>query len=259
MKHFVRLMAIFIATGSLAACVTTRIPPERLQSIRTVAVVSDFDDEIHQFFYGLLAFDTEHHTAGVDAWHINEHVLSTASKVLAHQYRLVPGGKVDRSGYTINKWTDDAAQRGEKIYASIVGRNPDADAYLLFVPDTNVSIAATASWPVDNIGLIRASLSMRMPWAKYHQYAVYAAYNLFLMDARTGKLIAFTPAEPLKNSTGSTMYKLPNAYIETSDDWPKTLPEVLKDYGPEVERRMKEMLTRSVHQTLQDAGLLEKP
>lgn len=55
------------------------------------------------------------------------------------------------------------------------------------------------------------------------------------------------------------MYVLPTAYIETSDTWPKTLPEVLEKHAPEVEARMKDLLGRSLQQSIQDIGLLQKP
>ncbi|WP_374467988.1 hypothetical protein [Ferrovibrio sp.] len=258
MIRFTRLLALAATAILVAGCITTRVPPEKLEGIKTVAVVTDFDDEIHQFFYGLLAFDTEHFTANVSDWNTNDYVFTKLGEHLGTRYRIVRGGKIDRSAYQINKWTDNAADRGEKSFATIRDKNPEADAYLLFIPDTKVNIAATVSWPVDSLGLMRASLAMRMPWAKYHQYAVYAAYDLFLIDARSGKLIAFRSGERIQGSGGS-MYELPTAYIEISDDWPKDLPSVLASHRPEVEKRMKDLLDRSLRQTVQDMGLLAQP
>lgn len=191
MKRWVKLLTVAVIVSMTAACAAIKVPPEKLESIKTVAVVSDFDDETHQFFYGLLAFDTEHFTENTSGWRINEYATARATEFLGNQYKVVPGGRIDRSVYRINKWTDNAADRAEKSFGAIPDKNPEADAYLLVIPDTRANIASTVSWPVDGLGLIRASLAMRMPWAKYHQYAVYAAYNLFLVDARTGKLIAF--------------------------------------------------------------------
>lgn len=258
MHRLTKLLAVIAISGLVSACAMVKVAPEKLQSIKTVAVVSDLDEELHQYFYGFTIFDTEHETASITAWKINEFSVSRITDLLGKQYRVVSGGKIDRSQYTINKWTDNAAAIAEKSYSTIADKNPEADAYLMVIPDRKVSIVASFSWPVDNIGLLRASLAMRMPWAKYSQYGAYAAYTIYLVDARDGKMIAFRSGE-LEKDPNASQHVLPFSYIRTSDAWPKSLPAVLQANAAEVETHVKDVLGRSLDQTIQAVGLLAKP
>lgn len=256
MRGFKNLLAVMLIAGLLGACTSLTVPPEKLSQIKTVAIVPVLDDEFHLYFYGLTIFDNEHETANIADWKLNEFLRQKAEGLLAPRYAILPGGEIDRgAALAINKFTDDAATHGERAYAALKNKDSKVDAYLFLIRETDWDLEVNRRTPVQNIGLQRRSIAMRMPWAKYSQYNLYTIYRAYLVDNHSGKLIAQRPAW-IAPPDGSSGRATPLIQIPEGDSWPKTLSPVMQEHRAMLEAKTKDLLTNSLTFTLQGLGLL---
>lgn len=131
------------------------------------------------------------------------------------------------------------------------------DAYLFLIRETDWDLEVNRRSAVQNVGLQRRSLALRMPWAKYTQYNIYAVYRAYLLDGRSGKLIAQRPAW-IAPPDGSSGHATPLVQLPEGDAWPKTLPPVFQEHRAMLEAKTKGLLTDSLTFTLQGLGLTAK-
>ncbi|WP_341898382.1 hypothetical protein [Ferrovibrio terrae] len=254
--HNVMRLAIIAVAALTAACTNLTVPAEKLNEIKSLAVVPVLDDEFHLYFYGLTILDNQHETADVADWKLNEFLGQKARELLTPRYKVVPGGEIDRAAaLAANRFTDDAASHGERAYAALKHKDPQVDAYLFLIREKDWDLEVNRNSGVQNVGLQRRSIAMRMPWAKYSQYNIYTVYRAYLVDGRSGKLIAQRPAW-ITPPDGSSGRATPLVQIPEGDSWPRTLPAIMQEHRSLLETKTKELLVSSLTFTLRGLGLL---
>lgn len=126
MFQFAKLLAIAAIAGLMTACTSLTVPQEKLDHIKTVAVLPILDDEFHLYFYGLTILDNEHEATSIADWKLNDFLAGKAQELLAPRYALLPPGEIDRTAaLAVNKFTDDAAAHGERAYAALKNKTQE--------------------------------------------------------------------------------------------------------------------------------------
>lgn len=250
-----RLSALLFAACLLLlnGCVTLEVPAERLNTIRTLAVVPALEDEFNYRHIGFTVFQNEAGSRPIPDWQVNARVKQRVTSLLNNQFRIAEAGPINLALAQQTSYGDDASRVARRLYASIGNKQPGIDAYLFIVPEwlqsgvkSNTSIGGLGVQYVSGVSLVNSNAP---------RFSAFAVYRMYVLDGKTGELIA----QRLARGAGATMpSEVPRLPLTGSNDWPTNPAQLLAQQENRLKEAAYSLLDDSLPNTLKALGLLPR-
>jgi hypothetical protein len=271
----------------LVAALTTLCPGAKAESIslpelnaiHVIGIFSKLGDEAEIKKVGFTVFGNRHTKLNIADWQINKLVTTEAANALSGQFQV----KIPAFDTPVRK--DDK----ESIFHNLIGPGESPflampqsglDAYLVFVPSSE-DFPYPSNQSVEGLGMVHDPRSSSdQPgthpaefdgtiFAQRHPTAavVYAIYNIFLVDAKSGRVIALQQAEiPTRyhQTLGQMLwygvpyspirYPHPHEYV-ASGIWADTAEDLTEPQQQAMKTKLTSLIKSSVGYSLSLMGL----
>jgi hypothetical protein len=150
--------------------------------VRSIAVISRLGDGVNVMYVPtfLPASEAKHGFVPIPDWKIDEHVEQRIGLALGGRFSVLPLSAGEVAGRGTDIWnTDDVGENFRKI-----GPRAEVDAYVLVVTAVDADDIGNAPVPLFGLGFYhRTNMLVKID-------AVYAVYDLMILDAKTGRELA---------------------------------------------------------------------
>jgi hypothetical protein len=191
------LPAAFLAVLLCGACTALRTPPPALRDFKTIGIVSAIGDTLTVTKAGLTGFKDNEQRFPIDAWGVDDLIVSTANEILSRHFQVQPvtykraafaALENDHPVVVVNLLRDDPAK--ELIRAQVTPQ--ELDAYVVVTKAK--SPYGSHGRKVTGVGIINNAALLKA----YTQ--IYALYVIRVIDGHSFKVIDKRPAAPLNNT-----------------------------------------------------------
>jgi len=243
-----RVMPLAAMALWLSACATpqAKAPPETIENIRTIGVSSALGHDFNYISYGFTIFSNEKRMTTVPEWRWDESAIETLKSELSNRFSI---STVEIDKEEILRAPKAPAEKlAQKIYAAVRKPAQTSDAYLIIVRGDDRYL--NESHYVEGFGVFRQDRVIRY----VPQYAVYAVFDLLLIDGRSGQLLAASEGRvacPECIGPDSVAFRR----IEGSSAWPADFISLLGQYRPQLEKAQADLIADSISWTLKKMGL----
>ncbi len=225
----------------LCGCAPTSIAPEKISSIRSVAVISGIGDKFMVRKIGFTIFGSDLTTFPVDAWGIDPFVVNKLRSVLAGRFEVRPFA-YHREDF------ETAGNNFDKIAAAVRAHatSTDVDAYI--VVTKGVSPAANTKQNVFGLGILEEHTGLGPA-----SWWVFALYWITVVEGHNFAVIANAPALQLSQMKGFDVIRGPSRQVDES--WmPSTLDAA---HNMPLKSAITDLLDRNLPGTIENLKLLQ--
>jgi hypothetical protein len=278
MPVVLRLACLLVAVTALGGKARAETPPLDYAAIHVIGVVSQLDDEANIQKTGSTIFGDRLTKLPIADWRMNELVAGEVVKALADRFTI----KVLSPGAPVLKHGDESPlQRLFRGEADPFVAMPESgvDAYLAFLPGFQ-ALPYPAAEQVEGLGMVHdPRASSDAPGAQPGQFdgtafgghpgsaVVFAVYDIYLVDAKTGHVLAVqrsetpvryhqTLAQVLLN--GATFepvpFPRPHEYVPTGL-WSNNGESLTDVQKAELREKLSALLKQSVSYSIAEMGL----
>lgn len=238
------LILVLATAIGLSACAST-IPPEKLKTIKSVAVISATGDHFNWSTKPTLGW-SQTRVILLPEWEMDSHINKVVSNSLSSRFKIVTAEGIDIPFLTsISEYhATDYLRRHPGL------RESGADAVVL-VREGWVKINNPGEAPprVDGIGMFRRN-SLIGP-----VITAYAVLNLVFIDLRTSERIAII--RPRFSDAPWVSVPISHPLGPNNDDlWVDPFEETPADKKDRIRQMLYDLLDRSIPVALQDHGLV---
>jgi len=255
MTGYFRYLILTIVCVITSGCVTVAVPPEKLDSIKTVAVVPLFEDVIHYNYFGLFVFMNEHETAPIADWKLDDAAMDEARKALSPRFSVMTAAVKDRSQVSPQDQYESETALLNRIFAAIDTGPETPDAFIFLIPEKNFNIGVNFYYPITGIALHYRG-RFRGPWNRFPPFDLYNIYTIYVVDGKSHTVIAKRMAQSLEDGS---YFNVPKVSLEEGWQWPDKLEPVMAAHGEDVRRHAEALLRQSLRKTLSSMGLTSNP
>jgi hypothetical protein len=243
------LPAACLAVLLCSACATIGTQQPALREFKTIGIVSAIGDTLTVTKAGLTGFKDNEQSFPVDAWGVDDLVISRASEMLSRHFQVLPVTyrrasfatlEYDHPVVVVNLLRDDAAK--ELIRTQVTPQG--LDAYVVVTKAK--SPYGSHGRKVTGIGVINNSALLNA----YTQ--VHALYVVRVIDGHSFKLIDKRSAAPLNNTD---MVRLEGPSRLVDDAFLPTTSGVIAN--EELKATVIDLLNRSLPTTLEQLRLVD--
>jgi hypothetical protein len=229
------LLAILLLCG----CAPTIVAPEQVQTMRRVAVISAIGDKFTVKKIGMTVFGNDENEFPIDAWRIDEFVVSKVRGVLAGRFEVRP--------VAYQRSTDPNNTTPVKMVESVRAQSGAADIDAYIVVTKSGGPYGTSNQSLHGLGIVETS---GLAAAVY----VYALYQVTVVDGRNSAVIATTSAIPLSQMLVS-FESIPGPSRKVDQSWMPAAFDATQSV--QLKGAITELLDRNLPGTIASLKLLQ--
>jgi hypothetical protein len=242
------LLAVLLVCG----CAPATIAPEQMQGIRRVAVISAIGDKFTVKKVGITVFGNDEKDFAIDAWGIDDFVVSKVRSVLAGRFEVRPVAyqkaafAASKSSFPLVAGVEDipVPKIAEALRAQAT--SPDIDAYVVITKSG--SALGNTNQSVHGLGILAGSSLMGT------SVYMYALYQVTVVDGHSFAVVATSPAFPL-GQTVLSMQAIRGPSREVDESWmPATLDAA---QNTRLKSAVTDLLDRNLPGTIANLKLLQ--
>ena len=248
MYRLMKLLAVLAITSPMVACVTTqtKVPQETLANIRTIGIAAALGDEFSFVSYGMTIMSNDRRKTFVPEWHWDRLALQKMQTGLSGKFSVSTVETDKESLLRVAKTPYETL--AQQAFTAITKPMQPPDAYLVILRGNERDLSGSRT--VDGIGAFREDRVIRY----VPQYAVYAIFDLLLIDAKSGRLLAASEGRigcPECIAADSVAIRR----IEGSSQWPADFPSLFAQYRDQLRDAEAGLIGDSISWTLKQMGL----
>jgi len=228
------------------------VPQERLSGIRTVGVISAMGDEFSFTTVGLTVFGNDFKQAGIGSWGLDDFMVAQITEALRQRYDVRPltyrRAAFKSENMDIPVGWQGPFDRRRTIHEVIrTDAQPQGlDAYVIVVGDG--SRFGNTNQGVRGVGLAKGGLLSK-------RIGLHALYRVAVVSGQDQRVIGKAQAEAVPGIEPSVFLRGPSREVGPSL-WSDGMDAMSPSQQEQVKAGLRDLIARSVPQTLRDVGLL---
>ena len=245
------ILCLAFLAASLGGVSPSTAQDDPYRGIHKIGIISALGDEITLQNYGTTRFEYSKTTTSLD-WDIDPQILKLVSGALQNRF-TVSQVNADASRLRSLMFENDLLG-GYKLpdstsvgrYLQLLPAAADVDAFVVVLAGANHLFTALGDYQLQGLGVVRRSnlFSSNVPVNPY------AAYDVLVVDAKSGKLIAWAYGNDQGRAHSGTMASLCSRDIRV-----KNVAELTKTQEAIIRDELKFLVFSSLSNTLKQIGL----